>query len=393
MAALTQDLVDFVTSLPPSVNPYEATAEKVKQETKMAQPVLWGLVLRRITTFLFFTLVQLAPHEQIGPSMKCIPIYGFFFFLSTSRFIDEYLDVFLLVRFESVAWIDLITQEFVELRLVRFSRKIVLHTCKFPVAAIVCVSAYSFHLISSISKKTAKQHRNSAEPQLIGSASASRSFNQTFASAAFCLKRFTGDRDCRTWRKIVVALLQNAPSYRPETYNYLSVVEILKPMETVSDNIKRLTYLTRFMLLLYLVQHSLIAVFYLPTWVIVLRGLRKQTVPEQLQGGASLQISSHVSNTDKRFYIARRSCTWSAVFLLNQAQLINIKFDEDLKSDCSIFKLPPKLCAPTPKVSHFNDPTFVLVEQVVRSRHCPPSLSSILSIVVASSLITGLQPS
>ncbi|WAR59500.1 hypothetical protein PtB15_11B140 [Puccinia triticina] len=360
MAALTQDLVDFVTSLPPSVNPYEATAEKVKQETKMAQPVLWGLVLRRITTFLFFTFFCQAVVVLI--LRKKAKQLKFFRYNKLGLIHVEVLNemVLLMLIFSLLAWIDLITQEFVELRLVRFSRKIVLHTCKFPVAAIVCCVLMDL------------RHRNSAEPQLIGSASASRSFNQTFASAAFCLKRFTGDRDCRTWRKIVVALLQNAPSYRPETYNYLSVVEILKPMETVSDNIKRLTYLTRFMLLLYLVQHSLIAVFYLPTWVIVLRGLRKQTVPEQLQGGASLQISSHVSNTDK---VRKR--------LMKHAFLIYFQ---------EILYCPPlvyMLCAPTPKVSHFNDPTFVLVEQVFN--HGPTALigNVIMAFLIQNALYSA----
>ncbi|WAQ89442.1 hypothetical protein PtA15_11A130 [Puccinia triticina] len=341
MAALTQDLVDFVTSLPPSVNPYEATAEKVKQETKMAQPVLWGLVLRRITTFLFFTFFCQAVVVLI--LRKKAKQLKFFRYNKLGLIHVEVLNemVLLMLIFSLLAWIDLITQEFVELRLVRFSRKIVLHTCKFPVAAIVCCSLGA-RARAGASIKLSPLRRFALNGLLVTVIVVPGALLLWISIlAAFNLSAIES-----TTRKIVVALLQNAPSYRPETYNYLSVVEILKPMETVSDNIKRLTYLTRFMLLLYLVQHSLIAVFYLPTWVIVLRGLRKQTVPEQLQGGASLQISSHVSNTDK-------------------------------------------LCAPTPKVSHFNDPTFVLVEQVFN--HGPTALigNVIMAFLIQNALYSA----
>ncbi|KAH9451222.1 hypothetical protein MJO29_009018 [Puccinia striiformis f. sp. tritici] len=52
----TRALIDFVKNLPLSVNPYEATAEKIKQETRVAEPVLWGRILRRITAFNFLVL-------------------------------------------------------------------------------------------------------------------------------------------------------------------------------------------------------------------------------------------------------------------------------------------------------------------------------------------------
>ncbi|KAI7947340.1 hypothetical protein MJO28_009248 [Puccinia striiformis f. sp. tritici] len=52
----TQALVDFVKNLPLSINPYEATAEKIKQETRIAKPVLWGLILRRIIAVNFLVL-------------------------------------------------------------------------------------------------------------------------------------------------------------------------------------------------------------------------------------------------------------------------------------------------------------------------------------------------
>ncbi|KNF03843.1 hypothetical protein PSTG_02935 [Puccinia striiformis f. sp. tritici PST-78] len=66
-------------------------------------------------------------------------------------------------------------------------------------------------------------------------------------------------------RKIIALLLQSAPTYRPENYSYLSVLEIAKPIVAIFPNIKRFAYDLRFMLYLFLVQHSLIAVLFAPT--------------------------------------------------------------------------------------------------------------------------------
>ncbi|PLW16725.1 hypothetical protein PCANC_10523 [Puccinia coronata f. sp. avenae] len=48
MANLTQQIIDFAMSLPPSTNPYEATAALIKKETDTAKPALWAVILRRI---------------------------------------------------------------------------------------------------------------------------------------------------------------------------------------------------------------------------------------------------------------------------------------------------------------------------------------------------------
>ncbi|KAI9625927.1 hypothetical protein KEM48_010627 [Puccinia striiformis f. sp. tritici PST-130] len=123
-------------------------------------------------------------------------------------------------------------------------------------------------------------------------------------------------------RKVIVLLLQSAPTYRPGNYSYLSVVEIVQPLAAIAPYKKRFAYDTRFMLYIFLVQHSLIAVIYLPLFIIVLRSLRRQIPPMELPEKVYLQ---------------------------------------------EILYYPPvlyELLAPTRKVSQFSDPTWILVEQV-----------------------------
>jgi hypothetical protein len=43
-----------------------------------------------------------------------------------------------MIEWKSVAVIDLVTQEFVEQGSLVFSNKLILRTCKFPIAADVC---------------------------------------------------------------------------------------------------------------------------------------------------------------------------------------------------------------------------------------------------------------
>ncbi|POW23463.1 hypothetical protein PSHT_00093 [Puccinia striiformis] len=116
-------------------------------------------------------------------------------------------------------------------------------------------------------------------------------------------------------RKIIALLLQSAPTYRPENYSYLSVLEIAKPIVAISPNIKRFAYDLRFMLYLFLVQHSLIAVIYFPLFIIVLRSLRRQISPMELPekrfvGDHTTKKRNAIDKVRKRI-IKHAWCPWA----------------------------------------------------------------------------------
>ncbi|KAA1077161.1 hypothetical protein PGTUg99_007250 [Puccinia graminis f. sp. tritici] len=171
--------------------------------------------------------------------------------------------------------------------------------------------------------------------------------------------------------RIVATLIETAPSYRAETYSYLSVLRLLKPMASTLEIATRLNRYTKIVLLLYLLQHLLIAIVYLPISVIALRGLRKRAVPKDLLQRGSVQICTptHQDTIDK---VRKR--------LINHALLIYLQ--EILYCPTLVYML----CAPSTKLTHFSDPTWVLVEQV--AIHGPIALigNIILSFLIQNAL-------
>jgi hypothetical protein len=98
MANLTQQIIDFAMSLPPSTNPYEATAALIKKETDVntvavtldfsmslqltilpdqtAKPALWAVILRRIIAVQY--LMRVLYTSMIKIKMKTqINVVGF----------------------------------------------------------------------------------------------------------------------------------------------------------------------------------------------------------------------------------------------------------------------------------------------------------------------------
>ncbi|KAH9458174.1 hypothetical protein KEM48_013674 [Puccinia striiformis f. sp. tritici PST-130] len=143
----TQALVEFIINLPSSVNPYEATAEKIKQETQSAVPVLWGRILRRIVAFNFLvlciqtiTVLRLRKKANKLHFFRCNKLG-----LIHVELLNE--TVLLLFLFSLLGLVDLVTQEWVDKGLLRFSSKIVLQICKFPIADVVSWSKSSWHLM------------------------------------------------------------------------------------------------------------------------------------------------------------------------------------------------------------------------------------------------------
>ncbi|KAI7950339.1 hypothetical protein MJO29_009013 [Puccinia striiformis f. sp. tritici] len=150
-------------------------------------------------------------------------------------------------------------------------------------------------------------------------------------------------------RKVIAHLLQSAPTYRPESYSYLSVVGIVKPLAAIVPYKERFAHDLRFMLYLFLVQHSLIAVIYLPLFIIVLRILRRQISPKESRenGFAGDHTPKEMNAIDR---VRKR--------LIKHACLVYLQ---------EILYCPPVvylMFGPTTKVSKLSDPTWILVLQV-----------------------------
>ncbi|KAI9630774.1 hypothetical protein KEM48_013673 [Puccinia striiformis f. sp. tritici PST-130] len=174
--------------------------------------------------------------------------------------------------------------------------------------------------------------------------------------------------------KIVAALLQAAPTYRPENYNHLSVIQIVKPLETIFPHVTRFAYDTKFILYLYLVQHILIAVVYLPIFITVLRSLRRQISPKYVseKGFAGNPTAKERNAIDK---VRKR--------LIKHACLIYLQ---------EILYCPPivyMVSAHSSGASQFSDPTWVFVDQV--AAHAPISITSniILTFLIQNALYTN----
>ncbi|KAA1077153.1 hypothetical protein PGT21_007471 [Puccinia graminis f. sp. tritici] len=116
MADPTQEIFAFVLSLPQSINPYEAVASKIKELIQVPRPPLWGRILRRVIAF------QFCVYNQLG--------------LIHVEVLNEIV-LFMLI-FSTLAVIDLVTQELVELDLIKFSSKLVVRISKFAIPTDVC---------------------------------------------------------------------------------------------------------------------------------------------------------------------------------------------------------------------------------------------------------------
>ncbi|KAH9451302.1 hypothetical protein MJO28_009183 [Puccinia striiformis f. sp. tritici] len=147
MADPAQEMIQFVTSLPLSTNPYVALAVNIKESTRIAKPVLWGLVFRRIFALQFCILCCQAM-AVLWLRKKANKLH--FFRVNKLGLIHvEVLNeiVVLMLVFSVLAVIDLVTQEFVEQGSLVFSKKLILRTCKFPIAANVCWCMFIICLI------------------------------------------------------------------------------------------------------------------------------------------------------------------------------------------------------------------------------------------------------
>ncbi|KAH9468880.1 hypothetical protein Pst134EA_009409 [Puccinia striiformis f. sp. tritici] len=171
---------------------------------------------------------------------------------------------------------------------------------------------------------------------------------------------------------IMAALLQAAPTYRPENYSPLSVFQIVKPLETIFPYIKRFAYDAKFILYLSLVHHILIAVVYLPIFITVLRSLRRQSSTRDQRVFPGNHTATNRDEIDK---VRKR--------LIKHACLIYLQ--EILYCPALIYMVS----AHSSGASQFSDPTWVFVDQV--AAHAPISITSniILTFLIQNALYTN----
>lgn len=366
-----QEMIDFVTSLPPSVNPYEATAAKIAQRTTVATPVLWGRILRRIIGFqfcvMFFQALTVLWLRKRAKKLK------FLRFNKLGLIHVEVLNeiVALMLLFSILTVLDLVTQEFVERGLFTFSHKLILRTCKFPIAADVCWLFLWICGIETVMSSTSLrvQERSGLSIKL--------SLRIRLAANTLLLLAMTVPgillvaiswvatihlRAIEKSAKITISnLLKAAPSYQPHNSQTFSIFALLQPAQKIIPESKAFSKYIRWALVLYLVQHLLIMTLYIPTSFIALRGLRRQTITE-----SSLQrISAMESISQGQGQIP------SLTRILAREKAAAEKVRKRLITHAVLLYVDTFLYCPTLMymlsyhgVDFFNNPTWVLIEQV-----------------------------
>ncbi|KAI9627800.1 hypothetical protein KEM48_011999 [Puccinia striiformis f. sp. tritici PST-130] len=305
MADPTQKVVSFVLSLPPSTNPFEAVAVKIGEQTQILVLPLWARILRRIITIQFCILCG-----------QCLTVLWLrkkgnkltFFRINQLGLIHvEVLNeiVLFMYLFSLVAVIDLATQELVELGLMKLSSKLVLRTSKFAITADVCCFCHLYMVLfqhpvflwicgietamafTSLRARARAGSSIKLSPWVRYTANGMLLAVLTLPSAFILWASIRIALDVKAIEmaseKIMAGLLEAAPTYRPETYNLMQILEILKPGQGFAIRTNHLAHDAKLILLLYLVLQLTGAALYVPTSMLAFRGLRKQTASGSAQ--------------------------------------------------------------------------------------------------------------
>lgn len=358
MANLTQQMIDFAMSLPPSTNPYETTAAIIRKETQAAKPALWAVILRRIIDFHYLVLCGQAI-IALWLRKKSNKL-DFFRYNKLGLIHVEVLNdiVLLMLIFSLLAFIDGIAQELAEQHLIRFSSKMVIHTSKFCFSAAAC---WLFVWILSIE---AAMNLTSLGARARAGASIRLSPCMRFIINSLLLAvmavpsvMIVGISILRatilaaieaTSEQVIATLLKNAPTYRAERDNYSNLVQIVKATESISPNSKRLAHNTRLMLIVYFAQHVMISAVYLPTMIIICQRLHQKSVAAKYLAQNSTEASS--THPNKSFSQVRTR-------IIKHAFLIFLE---------EILYIPPLVYMlfffTGPRF--YSDPTFLLIDHL-----------------------------
>ncbi|EFP80907.2 uncharacterized protein PGTG_07159 [Puccinia graminis f. sp. tritici CRL 75-36-700-3] len=428
-----QNMIKFVSSLPPSTNPYVALAGKIRDQTRIAKPVLWGIIVRRIITFQFCVLCAQA--ITVLWLRKKANKLRFFRCNKLGLIHVEVLNeiVLLMLVFSVLAVIDLVTQEFVEQGSMVFSNKLILRTCKFPIAADVCWCMSSSQLDLPLPSKRVSlmkpvsgmnpidfrsvsvdlRDRECDVILLFKSTGTRRSIHQTSGVHPFQRQWLTPRRSHRSWgealllgtsiqgtlsirgieqaaREIIETLLRAAPSYRPETFNYLSMFGlILEPGQRILSGTKRFAHEVRLIQILYIVQHLLIATLYMPTSIFALRGLRNQVTPECALKRGPAEEEESLPNYQLQIMTLTMKTPGQEMANQEKVRKRLIKQTLMLYLDTILYCPPLMYMLSYKGVSFFNDPTWVLIEQLGTHGHTAIIGNIILALLIKNAIYTN----
>ncbi|KNZ45667.1 hypothetical protein VP01_792g6 [Puccinia sorghi] len=301
-----------------------------------AELVLWGAILRRIIAFNYIMSAPFCSIKVIETQKKtwlcsccCFTSYTCSYFFFYQGFASKLLllsgcakerancislgltnviglihaevlnDILISLHLQSVAVVDLATEELTERHMIRFSSKMAIHTCKFSFSAAACILTKASCLVAVIFlwilgieaalNLTSLGTRARAGATIKFSPCARFAINGSLlavlAVPAIIILWISIVRSTNvgaieaTSEEVVANLLQRAPTYSPEDYNPSSLLGILKPTESISLNTphvfflsnflslltliqlgqRRLDYATKIMLYVYLVQHLFIS--------------------------------------------------------------------------------------------------------------------------------------
>ncbi|POW03924.1 hypothetical protein PSTT_10730 [Puccinia striiformis] len=407
MADPAQEMIQFVTSLPLSTNPYVALAVNIKESTRIAKPVLWGLVFRRIFALQFCILccqamavlwlrkkanklhffrvnkLGLIHVEVLNEIVVLMLVFSvsnylisFFFFPIISIKITGSES-----ESELVAVIDLVTQEFVEQGSLVFSKKLILRTCKFPIAAnkhphnitdyklayvrlflwicgietVMSFSSLRARARAGASIRLPRYVRLFANGTLLavliipgGQCDMALVMEYNALMADHCFN----SRDRKRGDRIVEILLKAAPTYTPATYNPL-------------------------------MQHLLIATLYVPTSFYALRGLRNQTIPESV-----LKPSTTGHEIEEEEGALRPEYQLQIMSLPNmKTPAEEMEDQEKVRKRLVIHACLLYLDTLSYKgIRFFNDPTWVLIEQLGTHGHTALIGNIILALLIKNTI-------
>ncbi|KAI7938471.1 hypothetical protein MJO28_015391 [Puccinia striiformis f. sp. tritici] len=169
--------------------------------------------------------------------------------------------------------------------------------------------------------------------------------------------------------KIMAGLLEAAPTYRPETYNLMQILEILKPGQGFAIRTNHLAHDAKLILLLYLVLQLTGAALYVPTSMLAFRGLRKQTASGSAQKkkkeAREAPMSQHQTPMTKLMNDGpgQEKAALESVRrrLVKHAWLLYL--DTILYCPILVYMLSYN------KTSFFRDPTWMVLEQVATHAH------------------------
>jgi len=395
-----QETIEFVTSLPLSTNPYVALAQKIKKETEIAKPVLWGIIIRRIIALQFCILCGQAL-TVLWLRKKANKLH-FFRYNKLGLIHVEVLNetVLLTLIFSVLAVVDLITQEFVEQGSLKFSKKLILRTCKFPISADVCwlfLWICGIETVMSFSSLRARARAGASirlPPRVCFLANSLLLTALTAPGALLLVKSIQGTLIVREIEAaaadMISTLLQAAPSYQPESYNSLNLFGlILEPTQKFLAETKAFAHNVKFHQILYIVQHLLIATLYLPTSILALRGLRNQVVPE-----CTLKPDS-VNESAANYQLQMMNVTKTPAQEMTEQEKVRKRLiiHAFLLYLDTVLYCPPLLYMLSYKGTYFfNDPTWVLIEQLGTHGHTAIIGNIILALLIKNTVYANNKP-